>query len=167
MGFFNFLKRKPVSPPLTKIDAAYEKGREVGAEFMDALTAYVDSRAAEITENYLTVFQSHLDQGREQVEFSPMLWARTEYSLFLENVNSAIEKLISEAHLVFSEWDSLHEEIGVKQDVDSAIADYVSSRIEPMKIAGLTTLTDNVPILKAADDRWRKQFPEQAAEQPL
>ncbi len=166
---FGFFKRRKTPPPTVSPEeqAAYEKGRNVASQYMGEMMSYVDLRAAQIERNYLEVFQGTLDRAREQVDHSPLLLARVEYDVFRENVDTAIDKLVDETKATLSEWDELHEMLGNSNEVDTAIYTYVSDRIGTLKITALERMMQYVDRLKEADDEWRRNHPELAAQEPL
>lgn len=153
----------PAPAPDPSLAAAFEKGREIGAVYSDQASAYIDGRMAHIEQAFLTVLQKRLDTARYQEEHSPVLVARVEYDLFVENVENSALKLVEETKAALSEWDSFHAEIGVSDDIDRLAAALVQAKTDNLKELGLNVVLANAEILKVADAQWRVRFPERAA----
>jgi len=130
--------------------------------YSDQAGAYIDGRMAAIEERFLGVRQNQLDAARYQVDHSPVLVARVEFDLFVENVEKSASKIIEEVKVALTDWDAFHAEIGVTDDIERLTAALVHAKHDNLKEAGLQTVLANAEIVKAADAQWRGKFPERA-----
>ncbi|TAW65444.1 hypothetical protein ELI15_14210 [Rhizobium ruizarguesonis] len=163
--------KKPSEPPAPSMSpeeqAAFDKGREISNAQITQIEQYISFRYDQMRSGYLGVIQKQLDAGRQQEEYSPILFARVEYSLYMQHVKEAEAKLKAEVKTQFAEWDDLNQQMGVEELMDTWLSKTLSDRFTDLTFAGLKVLQDNADILKTADDNWRKKFPTWAAEQPL
>lgn len=166
-GLRNLLTRKASVIVSPEVQRAYDMGRDIGDQFTAEAVAYVDARSLVIEKNFLEVLQKQIDTARYQEEHSPMLVARVEYEIFVENVSDSIEKLFDETKLVLREWDEVHAAISMTAETDHLIKQLVEAKLGPLKLLGLKTLLQNVDILKRADENWRLKFPELSRLEPL
>jgi hypothetical protein len=158
----------PVEKPLSeKEQRAYELGRDTGARISEDYERYISWRYEQIRQGYLDVLQKQIDSGRQQDEYPPMTVARVEYSLFLDHVKEAQEQLKAETKAHFEEWENLNKELEVEDLTDKLVESLLSDRFTALRLEGLKVLTDNVDILKTADDNWRRKYPEKSKEYPV
>ncbi len=146
---------------------AYAKGREVSRAQIAAVETYIDERYGQMRSAYLDVLQKQLDSCGTQDDHSPIMLARIEYSLYLDHVKEAQAKLNDEVKAVFSEWVALNREMDVEELTDQWLDQTLTDKFADLSIDGLTVLNSNADIIKTADDKWRKKFPERAAAQLL
>lgn len=162
-----FRSQPPVDPEIAaSVGKATEMGREIGRQFNDQVSAYIDLRCSQIEPAFLRVFQKTLDNARYQEEHSPLMLARIEYDLFIENVDESTEKLITETKAAHSEWNDLHATIGVTDDIDKLLRTLIGAKSEDFKLVGLKLLLENADIIKRADEDWRIKFPVLSAAEP-
>lgn len=147
--------------------AAFEKGREIARTQIAKIEQFLKWRFEQIRNGYLDVIQRQLDSARQQEEYSPILVARMEYSLYLDHVKEAKGKLKTEVHSHFQEWAELNQTMAIEDLMEKWLDETLTDKFSELSLAGLKILTDNAEILKTADDNWRRNFPELAAALPL
>ncbi|MBB4236381.1 hypothetical protein [Rhizobium esperanzae] len=147
--------------------AAFEKGREISRAQTAEIEHFIGWRYEQIRTGYLSVIQTQFDSARQQEEYSPLLVARVEYSLYLDHVKEAQDNLKAEVYQHFHEWADLNRELAVEDIIEKWLDTVLSNKFADLSIAGLKVMTDNADILKTADDNWRRKFPELATAQPL
>ncbi|TBE02293.1 hypothetical protein [Rhizobium ruizarguesonis] len=159
---------QPSAPPRSPEDqAAFDKGREISRAQTAEIEHFIGWRYEQIRTGYLDVIQKQIDSGRQQEEYSPLLVARVEYSLYLKHVQEAQDALKAEVYQNFTDWSEFSRELAVEDITDKWLDTVLSERFLDLRIDGLKVMTDNADILKTADDNWRRKFPDLAAAQPL
>ncbi|TAY50932.1 hypothetical protein [Rhizobium leguminosarum] len=165
---FSKKPQEPAAPSMSPADqAAFDKGREISQAQTAEIEHFIGWRFEQIRTGYLNVIQKQFDSGRQQEEYSPLLVARVEYSLYLKHVQEAQDALKAEVYQTFHEWSDLNRELAVEDIIEKWLDTILSDRFLDLRIAGLKVMTDNADILKTADDNWRRKFPDLAAAQPL
>lgn len=163
--------KKPLEPTAPSMSpeeqAAFDKGREISRAQTAEIEHFIGWRYEQIRTGYLGVIQKQFDRARQQEEYSPLLVARVEYSLYLDHVKEAQSKLKTEVYQHFHDWADLNRELAVEDIIEKWLDTVLSDRFSELSLAGLKVMTDNADILKTADDNWRRKFPDLAAAQPL
>jgi hypothetical protein len=75
---------------------AYELGEKFAANMARQIEEYIKKRSDNIKGNYIAILRQHLDKALHQELHSPLLVARVELEVFMENVDGACQKLIEE-----------------------------------------------------------------------
>ncbi|PDS33726.1 hypothetical protein CO665_34655 [Rhizobium anhuiense] len=165
---FSKKPQEPAAPSMSPANqVAFDKGREISQAQTAEIEHFIGWRFEQIRSGYLDVVQKQFDSGRQQEEYSPLLVARVEYSLYLNHVQEAQDALKAEVYQTFQGWADLNRELAVEDIIEKWLDTILSDRFLDLRIAGLKVMTDNADILKTADDNWRRKFPDLAAAQPL
>lgn len=146
---------------------AFDRGREISREYIAEIDRFISSHYEKIRVGYLGFIQKQLDSCRQQDEHSPILVARAEYALYLNDVKGAQAKLRDEVKHHFSDWTELNRQMNIEDLIEEYLDRILTDRFTDLSLAGLNVMMDNADILKTADDNWRRQFPDRAAAQPL
>lgn len=164
MRWLERLFRKPTEPD--KTDAAFEYGRRVAQTMADQLEAFASSRFEHIKVGYLAILSGNFDAAVVQVEHSPLVVARADFSYFNEQVADARQKLRSEIKAEMSEWSEVATMAGIGDKLNELAEAKLDGFAADMQASGLRLLMDRAEEIKAADDAWRLQFPDRAAKEP-
>ncbi|EJC76914.1 hypothetical protein Rleg10DRAFT_5604 [Rhizobium leguminosarum bv. trifolii WSM2012] len=163
--------KKPAEPaaPLMSPEeqAAFVKGQEISRTQIAQIEQYIAWRFEQIRSGYLNLIQRQFDSARQQEEYSPLLVARVEYSLYLNHVKEAQAQLKTEIGQHFYEWADLNKQMGVEDLIEKWLDETLTDKFTALSLNGLKVMTENADILKTADDNWRCKFPALATEQPL
>lgn len=167
MGLLDRLFGRPTKEEQQKLDRAEQMGRDAAASMVRDLDSFFAIRFGHIKEAYLDILRQNMVDDIGRVDHSPLLLARADYSIFLENVAEAIPRMKEEILAHMSEWQATFAKMGMETDIERVADARLSDFQLDMTTSGLTILTDSVDELKAADDAWRLAHPEQAAKEQL
>jgi hypothetical protein len=161
---FNWFRReKPV--PIEQTDA-YRFGQRTGDSMAADLDAFVTRRFDPVSKNYLDVLRGCLETVFDDDKAPPLVLARIEYKIFLENVEEMRPKMLAEINSAMSEWIDVAEQTGIRPVLQQLIDHRIGNFTEQLTVEGLDLLLAYVERLKLADEQWRARNPQRAAEFP-
>jgi hypothetical protein len=96
----------------------------------------------------------------------PIVLAKVEYKLFLDNVKEKRLDIEHEINTAMSEWLSVASEMGVREDFDRLATARLNSFYERITMNAFQALIDKADKLKPADIKWREENPELAKQYP-
>lgn len=158
-----FQKPKQVDPKLTR---AYEMGQRASNQFAEDLQKLMDTRFKPTFDGYLGVLQGQLNKSLAPTDAPPILSARIEYNVFVENVAELNDKMTAEIVATLSGWMDVADQIESRDIFLELIQVTVQKYCRDLKDTGLQRLLDMAYALKAADDPWRAANPELSAKFP-
>lgn len=145
-----------------KLDRAEQIGRNAATSMVRDLDSFMAIRFGHIKEAYLDILRANMTEDLARVDHSPLLLARADYSVFLDNVRDTVPRMKEEIMSHMAEWQSTFAQMGMDAEVervaDARLGDFQLN----MTTSGLIVVTDRAEELKAADDAWRVNYPEQA-----
>lgn len=130
---------------------------------MRDLDSFMAIRFGHIKEAYLDILRQNMTDDIERVDHSPLLLARADYSVFLENVTETVPQMKAEIMDHMREWQDGFEKMGMVPEIERVVDVRLGDFQLDMTTSGLTVVTDRAEELKAADDAWRVAYPDQAA----
>jgi hypothetical protein len=146
---------------------AIEWGRKAAQSFGADLDAYAGRRFEEIQTKYMKVFRDRLDLAAVDDEAPPLILARIEHKIFLDNVQKLKPQLVEEILTACADWMKVWAQMGnegeMKQVIEKKVDDFA---LTMMLEAGLTELLSRVDHLKPLDEAWRAANPEKSAQYP-
>jgi hypothetical protein len=143
-----------------------EKGRRAAQGAADALENFMDIRFKPVSQAFLDHLQKEYNKCLNSTEAPPLIAARIEYKVFLENVEALPDKMVPEITAALSDWMDIIDKIQSRHLFLELVRRRVQKFCDELTGAGLQRLIDMAHALKAADDEWRAANPELAAEFP-
>ena len=150
-----------------KLDRAEQIGRNAATSMVRDLDSFMAIRFGHIKEAYLDILRANMTEDLARVDHSPLLLARADYSVFLDNVRDTVPRMKEEIMSHMAEWQSTFAQMGLDAEVERVAdgpgdkSDAIAFQLN-MTTSGLIVVTDRAEELKAADDAWRVNYPEQA-----
>jgi hypothetical protein len=150
-----------------KLKQARELGRKAAQSFDADVDAYAGRRFEEIQTNYMKVFRDRLDLAAVDNEAPPLISARIEHKIFLENVQKLKPQLIEEILTACADWMKVWAQMGNEGEMKQVIEKKVDDFAVTMMIGvSLTELFSRLDHLKPVDEAWRAANPEKSAQYP-
>lgn len=167
MGWVSrLLARGPHKGP-TKQRDAYQLGREIAAATVKQVDRFLERRCLQFKHAYLHALHHQVTASIGREDHSPVLLARAEYALFVDECSDIEKKITAEAIAYIDEWRS---EVGLHWD-EKLVRHYTEAKLNGFAIEiigdGLALVTSRTEELQAADRAWRVAHPDQAALEPL
>jgi hypothetical protein len=149
-----------------KLKDAVEWGRKTAQSFGADVDAYTGRRFEEIQTNYMKVFKDRLDLAEVDDVAPPLILARIEHKIFLDNVQKLKPQLIEEILTACADWMKVWAQMGnegeMKQVIEKKVDDFAATMLD----VSLRELLDRVDHLKPIDEAWRAANPEKSAQFP-
>jgi hypothetical protein len=159
---FGWFQRKQ-DPKLTR---AYEMGRQSVEAFANDLEKLIDIRFKPVSEGYLGLVQGQYNKCLTPTDGPPIIVARIEYKVFLENVGQLRGKMLDEINAALSGWLDVADQMQMRDKFTELIQANVDKFCRDLSETGLQRLLDMTHALKLADDEWRGAHPELSAKFP-
>lgn len=167
MDWLARLMGKPTKAEQVKLDDAEQVGRNAAVSMVRDLDSFIVVRFGHVKEAYLNILRQNVTDALQREDHSPILIARADYSVFLENVENTVARMKEEILANMAEWSATFAKMGLEGDVERVADARLEDFSLTMTMSGLSVLTDRADELKAADDAWRLAYPEQAAKEQL
>jgi hypothetical protein len=149
-----------------KLTRAYEMGRQSGESFAADLEKLLEVRFKPVSEGYLGVVQGQYNKCLTPTDAPPIIVARIEYKVFLENVEQLRGKMMGEITATLCGWLDLADQMQMRDKFTELIQANVDKFCRELSETGLQRLLDMAHALKLADDQWRAENPELSAKFP-
>lgn len=155
-----FQRPKPQDPKLAR---AYQLGREISENFANDLEKLMEVRFSPVAERYLGVVQKQFNMCLNSTDAPPIIVARIEYKVFLENVNELRDKMTGEIQSTLSEYLEIADQLDSRDKFIELIQVKIQNYCRKLSEDGLQRFLDMANALKLADDEWRATHPELSA----
>lgn len=142
-----------------KLTRAYEMGRKSAEAFAADLEKLMEIRFKPVSEGYLAVVQGQYNKCLSPADAPPIIAARIEYKVFLENVGELRGKMMHEIAATLSNWLDVADQIQLRDTFMELIRVTVERFCRELSQTGLQRLLDMAQALKLADDQWRVANP--------
>jgi hypothetical protein len=145
------------------------KSRDSGEACFAKISAYVAARTAEMKPKFIEVLKGRVEPTKYEFEKEapPLRVARVEYKLFADNVDRAGQKLTDEVSEALKNWRDLFVQMHAPEIFDDALKAKIDDFVRELKVLGMQEMLTHADALKAADQKWRAQFPELDLEREL
>jgi hypothetical protein len=160
---FGWLRKREKKIPVEQTEA-YKLGRRAGDSMAADLDRFMRARFEPAFNGYLGVLRDRFETTFDSPDAPPIILARIEYKIFLENVDELRDKMSPEISAAMSGWLNIDE--GVRADFQRLIEHTIETYRSDLKMAGLNLFLETVDRLKEADDRYRAANPEKSAQYP-
>lgn len=145
---------------------AYEKGQQAARAFNTAVDAHTGPRFEQLQTNFMKVLNDRLDLAAVDQEVPPLVSARVEHRVFLDNVNKLKPQLMEETLSACKDWMDVWAQLGneseMKQLIERKIDDFTAQMLD----VSLRELLSRVDTLKPLDEAWRAANPDKSAQYP-
>ena len=158
---FDWLGKKPLTADDVK---AYQGGQDLGAEMGQAFNDYQRKRFGPVHNSYLNVLRERLQSALRSEEAPPLIIAKIESDLFVENLNELKMKMFDETMVAMSDWLDVAQKVGVRPDDEKTLADSIFDFCENLGMAAVKVVEEYQAVLRDADAGWRKRYPDRAAQ---
>jgi hypothetical protein len=145
---------------------AYEKGQQAARAFNAAVDAYTGPRFEQLQTNFMKVLNDRLDLAAADQEVPPLVSARVEHRVFLDNVNKLKPHLTEETLSACKEWMDVWVQLGNESEMKQLIERKIDDFTVQMLDVSLKELLSRVDVLKPLDDAWRAANPDKSAQYP-
>jgi hypothetical protein len=149
-----------------KLKEARELGRKAAESFDADVDVYAGHRFEEIQTKYMKVFRDRLDLAAVDGKAPPLILARIEHKIFLDNLHELKPKLVEEILTACADWMKVLAQMGaegqMKQVIEKKVDDFAATVLH----VSLGELIDRVDHLKPLDEAWRAANPEKSAQFP-
>jgi hypothetical protein len=149
-----------------KLTRAYEMGRKSAESFAADLEKLIEIRFKPVSEGYLGVVQGQYNRCLSPTDAPPIIAARIEYKVFLENVDELRGKMMDEIAATLSDWLDVADQIQLRDTFAELIQVTIDKFCRELSETGLQRLLDMAHALKLADDQWRVAHSELSAQFP-
>lgn len=160
---FGWFQKSKIDPALA---LAYEKGQQASHQFASDLKKFMEVRFKPTFDSFLGVLQQQLNACLTPTNSPPIITARIQYQVFIENVDELPAKMRADIVDALSGWMQVADQIQLREMflelIDVTIKDYC----DDLRQTGLQRLLDMAYALKAAEDPWRAANPELSAKFP-
>jgi hypothetical protein len=163
---FGWLRRRKGDIPVEQTDAFQVRAQRAVEGMTADLEAFMDARFDPSFNRYLGVLRDRFEAAFDCPDAPPIIIARIEYKIFLENIDDLRSKMLSEISAM-SEWRDILDEVGMGVHFKKLVDHRVHNFMMNLKTAGLQIFLDSADRLREADDRWRAANPGKAAEFPV
>jgi hypothetical protein len=158
-----FQRRKHDQAELSR---AYDAGQRAAQQFAGDLENLIEVRFRPACDHYLGVLQKQLNNCLNPTDGPPIVVARIEYAVFLENVDKLREKMKDEITVTLSSWLDMADQMQSRDKFSELIHFKVQEFCRQLTETGLQRLLDMAHAMKVADDEWRTKNPELSAKFP-
>jgi hypothetical protein len=165
MGLFDFGRTKREAK--RREQAAFQTGQQAARSMSDQLDQILVERYGHVKPGFLQVLSDGFDRDIAQKEHSPLICARANYAVYVENVAETIPRMTGDILAIMSAWRDGFTEMGMPTAVEDMLKHRLGTWQLDMQTAGLKLFQDRGDELIAADNLWRIQHPEQSALEPL
>jgi len=145
---------------------AYELGQKAAQSFGKDVDAFAEPRFEEVRTNYMKVFRERLDQAEIDDEAPPLILARIEHNVFMDNVQKLKPQLVEEILTACGDWMKVWAQMGNEAEMKQLVEKKVDDCAVTMLDVSLRELLDRVDRLKPLDDAYRAANPEKSAQYP-
>lgn len=149
-----------------KLQDAYDLGQKAAQQFRADVDAFASSRFAILLRNYMKVFRERLDGIEKDAEAPPLILARIEHNIFMENVKKLKPQVEKEIWDAQAAWIKPFETIGVMDEMRRFVESKVDDLSTQMLETSLNELLSRVDYLKPLDSAWRDANPEKSVQFP-
>jgi hypothetical protein len=136
-------------------DRAFQQGHQMAQEMASSLDEFMTARFAQANAALLDVLRGRLDGCREPADAPPLIVARIQYEIFLEQLQELRPRMLDDTNAAMAKWLELGELVGVRSDFDRLIKKRIDDLQTAMSFEALEVLMDRVDELKVADEKWR------------
>jgi uncharacterized membrane protein YhaH (DUF805 family) len=150
----------PSSKQDPKLTRAYEMGRQSVESFAADLEKLMNVRFKPVSDGYLGVIQGQYNKCLTPTDAPPIIAARIEYKVFLDNVDELRGKMMDQITATLSGWLDLADQMQTRDKFTELIQANVDMFCRELSESGLQRLLDMAHALKLADDQWRVAHPE-------
>jgi hypothetical protein len=143
---------------------AYEYGRRVAATMHEELTAYTREHLYPAADKV----PDAVFGNSESPDAPPLVIARIDLKVFIENLEEKLRPaVVPQLRNAISGWIDVMTEAGMSEEVERLIEHHYSEFKASLVMIAFQRLLDMTDDLKPADDRWRADHPEKAAQIPF
>jgi len=112
-----------------------------------------------VHDGYLGVIQGQFNKCMTPTDAPPIIAARIEYKIFVENVKELRGKMMGEIPAMLSGWLDVADQIQLRDTFMQLIQAKVDAFCRELTEIGLQRFLDMAHALKLADDQWRTVIP--------
>jgi hypothetical protein len=138
----------------------------MGDSFDADLEKLMAVRFKPVSDGYLRVIQGQYNKCLTPTDAPPVIAARIEYKVFLENVDELRGKMMDEIAVTLSDWLDIADQMQSRDTFTKLIQFKIEKFCRDLSDTGLQRLIDMAHALKLADDHWRVAHPELSAKFP-
>jgi hypothetical protein len=143
---------------------AYKLGKSAAESMVADLDRFMRLRFDPVYHEYLKVLRGRFEGAFNPPEAPPIIVARIEYKIFLENVDELRQKMPPDINMAMRKWRDLSDETGIRAEFNQLVDNRVETFMSNLTADGLKMFLDLADGLKAADDRWRAEHPDKSAQ---
>jgi hypothetical protein len=145
---------------------AFNLGRRMAEEMISSVSEVMECRFGRLHDNFLSVLRDNFQTDIQRKDAPPMMSARVNYQVYLDNVKDIEPKMNAEITLYMSRWLEAADASGTRPELQQFIQHEVGKFCANLSADGLKLFVDYAIPLKDADDAWRKAYPELAGRFP-
>jgi hypothetical protein len=149
--------RSKQDPKLTK---AFEMGQKAAQSFADDLDKFMEGRFKPARDALLGVIQGRYKECMSPTDAPPILAARIEYKIFLDNTEELRGRMMDEITTNLAEWLDVAEQMQLRDTFTELITAKIDQFMRELSETAFQRLLDMAHALKLADDQWRAANPE-------
>jgi hypothetical protein len=158
---FDWLRKKPLTAGEVK---AYQSGQDFGAQMAQAFIAYQKKRFGPVHDNYLNVLRERLQNAVRSEDAPPLLIAKIEGDLFVENLDKLKMQMFDETIAAMADWLNIAQQLDLRPQIEKTIADSVFEFCENLGADAEQVVMDYNVVLRDADAAWRRRYPDKVAQ---
>lgn len=142
------------------VAAAYKKGEEIGAQMADAINEWFTKGLTPYREFVLQNLRDTL-QGYEHVkEIPPSYFVRSALADCYEALSERQPMVRTKTYEALKDWVEVSDIMEMRATFDQMLDKRLAGYDAELRVEALSTMTDSVPNLVAAEKYWRQQNPE-------
>ena len=143
-----------------------QMGQKAAQSFAADLERLMEGRFKPVSVAFLDQVQGQYNKCMAPTTAPPIVMARVEYNVFVENVDGIRAKMMDEITARLSGWMDLADQMQSRDKLTEHIQGTVDRFCRDLSDAGLQRFLDMVYAQKLADDQWRVAHPELSAKFP-
>jgi hypothetical protein len=159
---FGWFKKKE-DPKTTE---AFQKGRELGAQLMETVERWFVEGLGPYRQYMLKTLDESLFDYGTRMDIPPIYFAKARYSDFLESLDKQNPQVRERTLNALKDWLEVADMTDIRREVDAFLEKNFSEFDLKLRLEGLEKLCERVPMLKDADDVWRRENPELSLQHP-
>ena len=160
---FGWFRKNEKQVPVENIVSAYELGRRTAESANADIEAYMQRFYPGIRDIGDAVFGDF-----ESYDVPPFVLARIDLKNFLERLDGDLRpSVLPQLCSAMPGWVNVAKEAGVGAEIERLIEHHYDQLKSSLVLAAFQRLLDMTDILKEADDQWRANNPEKAAQIPF
>jgi hypothetical protein len=159
---FGWFKKKP-DP---KLDAAFQKGREIAAQTAEQLDRFINQGLGPCREYQLRRLDEIVMDGLGSPDTPPIIHARHAYALFLDSVTQYRAEVRTRTETYLKDSFEIADMMSMRDKFEELITKRLDDFDSDLRMSGLNVLTDRADMLKEFDDQGRSENPDKAVNFP-